>query len=52
MKVTQKQLLVMWDVLKNSASFMGSFAGYKREFLEELVQEIFDQQSDEVIEVE
>lgn len=47
MKITQKQLLVMWDVLRHASCFAGEFAGYSRDTLNKLINEIINQQSTE-----
>lgn len=48
MRVTEKQLLVMFDVLKESCRIHGGWAGYSHETLQNLVQEIVNQQPDTI----
>ena len=51
MKITAKQALVMFDILKWSTSVHGELAGYTRELRNEIVNTIINQQSDKVIDL-
>lgn len=46
MKVSDKQVIIMFDVLKYSTAFVGGLAGYSRETLNGLVNEIIHQQDE------
>ncbi len=52
MKLSEKQAVIMFDVLKHSLQFVGGFGGYTAETLQGLVHEIINQQSDELVELE
>jgi hypothetical protein len=52
MKLSEKQAIVMFDVLKHSLSFVNGFAGYKAETLQEVVHQIINQQSEELIQLD
>ena len=52
MKINEKQLVIMFDVLKESQRIIGGMAGYSQETLNQLVNAIINQQSDELFDVE
>lgn len=51
MRVTQKQLLIMVEVLRDACRVHGGFAGFDHETLEKVYNQILNQQSDRVFDV-
>lgn len=51
MKITEKQLLMLIDIAKESTLSVGSRGGYRQEDRIRLVNDIINQQSDEIIDV-
>ncbi len=51
MKITQKQLVMLWDILKSTLNIESSMVGLSQKRRERLVNEIISQQSNEVVEV-
>ena len=52
MKLSEKQALVMFDVLKWSLKFVNGVDGYSPETLLKIVNEIMAQQSEKIIELD
>lgn len=52
MKITEKQLLMLMDVLKDSLRIKGYFGGYDPQTRLQLVNDILNQQSNEPKEVD
>jgi len=52
MRLTEKQAMIMFDVLKAALRIQGGFAGYKTEDLSKIANQIINQQSDEIVELE
>jgi hypothetical protein len=52
MKLSEKQAIVMFDILKHSLQFVGGFCGYTTETLNKITNEIINQQSDELIQLD
>ena len=51
MKVSEKQLMVLFDIAKYSLQIMGNVAGYDENTRRNLINEIINQQSNELIDV-
>lgn len=51
MKISEKQLLVMFDILKHSTRFVGYFGGYDVETRNNLLNDIINQQSNDLVDV-
>lgn len=52
MKISEKQLMIMFDVLKDSLRIAGPFGGYDPQTRLQLVHDIINQQSDTLKEVD
>lgn len=52
MRLTEKQAIILFDIAKYSMSFSGGCAGYDRETISKIVDQILNQQSDEIIELD
>jgi hypothetical protein len=52
MRVSEKQLFVLLDILKEARNFVGGFAGWQRKFIKDLYFEILNQQNDVPVEVD
>lgn len=52
MKISEKQLLMLLDIAKDSLRIMGSFGGYEPHVRLELVNDLINQQSNELKEVD
>jgi hypothetical protein len=51
MKVSEKQLMVLFDIAKYSLQIIGGVAGYDEKTRQNLVNDIINQQSDKLIDV-
>ena len=51
MKITEKQLIVLFDIAKHSMRFIGDFAGYDEKTRQNLVNDIINQQSNDLVDV-
>lgn len=51
MKISERQLLVMFDILKHSTRFVGDFGGYDVETRNNLLNDIINQQSNDLVDV-
>lgn len=51
MKVSEKQLIVLFDIAKYSLQIIGNVAGYDENTRRNLVNDILNQQSNELIDV-
>ena len=52
MRVSERQLLVLMDVLVAAVNFKGSFAGYDQKFLQQLYNDLVNQQSGKLVELD
>jgi len=52
MKVSEKQLLMLMDVLKDTLAFSNSIGGYDLQTRHQLVNDLINQQSNDLKEVE
>ena len=52
MKVSEKQLLMLMDILKDSLRIKGPFGGYEPEIRLQLVNDLINQQSNELKEID
>ena len=52
MRLTEKQAIILYDIAKYSVGFAGGFAGYDRETISQILDQILNQQSDEIIELD
>jgi hypothetical protein len=52
MRVSEKQVLVLLDILQHATNFKYSFAGYKQNYLIKLYMEIMNQQSNKLVELD
>ena len=52
MRITEKQLIVLVDIAKASMTFVGGFGGYSAETISELINQILNQQSDAIVEID
>ena len=51
MKITEKQLIVLFDIAKDSLRIIGTVAGYDEKTRQNLVNDIINQQSNLLIDV-
>ena len=51
MKITEKQLIILFDIAKESQCINNGFAGYTQATIKMIVNQIINQQSDELIDV-
>jgi len=52
MKLSEQQAHILFDILKYSCRIGGNICGYERQVRLDLVSEILNQQSDEIIELD
>jgi hypothetical protein len=52
MKISEKQALIIIDILKETTKIDGDFSGYTREFRLNLYNDILRQQDDKLIELD
>lgn len=52
MRLSEKQAIILLDIARWSLKFINSDHGYDQEYLIKLVNEIFNQQSDKLIELD
>ncbi len=52
MKVSEKQLLMLLDIAKDSLRIRGAFGGYEPQVRLELVNDLINQQSNELKEID
>lgn len=52
MRLTEKQAIILFDIAKYVMAFVGDVGGYDRSTISKLVDQILNQQSDELIELD
>jgi hypothetical protein len=52
MRLTEKQAIILFDIAKYAMSFVGGVGGYDRATISKTVDQILNQQSDELIELD
>ena len=52
MRLTEKQAIILFDIAKCSMSFIGGCAGYSPDTIQTVVNQILNQQSDQLIELD
>jgi hypothetical protein len=52
MRLTEKQAIILFDIAKYAMSFVGGVGGYDRATISKTVDQILNQQSDEIIELD